>query len=84
MQPVAVAYADWERALAPPPEQVCAWAVRLGCRAMLWDTHTKDGSCLLDHLAVGELATLDAESPPPAGMLVVLAGSLTTCPSARR
>ncbi len=75
MQPVAVAYVDWERALAPPPEQVCARAPQLGCRAVLWDTHTKDGSCLLDHLAVGELATWTRRARQQ-GMLVVLAGSL--------
>jgi uncharacterized protein (UPF0264 family) len=76
MQPVAVAYADWNRAMAPPPDQVCAWAVRLGCRAVLWDTHTKDGSCLLDHLDGPELAGL-TRGARQHGMLVVLAGSLT-------
>ena len=75
IQSVAVAYVDWERALAPPPEQVCARAPQLGCRAVLWDTHTKDGSCLLDHLAVGELATWTRRARQQ-GMLVVLAGSL--------
>ncbi|MHB8969327.1 MAG: (5-formylfuran-3-yl)methyl phosphate synthase [Pirellulaceae bacterium] len=76
MRPVAVAYADWNRALAPPPEQICEWAVRLGCRAMLWDTHTKDGSCLFDHLTGPELIRM-TQGARQQGMLVVLAGSLT-------
>jgi uncharacterized protein (UPF0264 family) len=76
IHPVAVAYADWQRAVAPPPEQVLHWAVRLGCRAMLWDTHTKDGSCLLDHVSLTALYEL-TNTARQQGLLVVLAGSLT-------
>ena len=75
IQPVAVAYADWERAVAPPPEEVLRWAARLGCRAILWDTHTKDGTCLLDHIPRTALHTL-TNTARQQGLLVVLAGSL--------
>ncbi|MHB8866173.1 MAG: (5-formylfuran-3-yl)methyl phosphate synthase [Pirellulaceae bacterium] len=76
MQPVAVVYADSQRALAPSPAQVCAAARQLGCPALLWDTHTKDGSCLLEHISSAELAA-SVRQARYQGMLVVLAGSLT-------
>jgi (5-formylfuran-3-yl)methyl phosphate synthase len=76
IQPVAVAYADWQRALAPRPEHVLRWAVRLHCRVMLWDTHTKDGTCLLDHLSRPALHTL-TRAAHQQGLLVVLAGSVS-------
>ena len=55
---MAVAYADWQRAAAPPPEQVLRWAVQAGCRALLWDTHAKDGTWLLDHVSPAVLHEL--------------------------
>jgi uncharacterized protein (UPF0264 family) len=48
---VAVAYADWVRADAPSPEEVCAFACAHPCGAFLLDTWRKDGSSLLNWLA---------------------------------
>jgi hypothetical protein len=69
---VAVAYADWRRAQAPPPLEVCAVARELGCGAFLLDTWGKDGSTLLDWLPPGEIAALCHT----VGVPVALAGSL--------
>ncbi len=74
--PVAVAYADWARAAAPPPAEVLQWAARAGCRAMLWDTYLKDGTWLLDHVSHTALEQ-SIGAARAAGLLVVLAGSLT-------
>ena len=73
--PVAVAYADWQRAAAPPPEEILPWAVHLRCRALLWDTYTKDGTSLRDHAAPPALQAL-THAAHQHGLLVVLAGSL--------
>lgn len=54
-QVVAVAYADWQRAAAPPIAKVVALAVRCRFAALLFDTHIKDGSTLLDCLPVRAL-----------------------------
>jgi uncharacterized protein (UPF0264 family) len=42
---------------------------------MLWDTHTKDGTYLLDHISRTALHT-QTNSARQQGLLVVLAGSL--------
>jgi uncharacterized protein (UPF0264 family) len=72
---VAVAYADWRRAEAPPPEDVCSFAIEHATGAFLLDTWEKDGSTLLDWLTPSEIAHLmtrcrDANVP------IALAGSL--------
>lgn len=72
---VAVAYADWERAQAPMPEQVCSFACTQACRAFLIDTWKKDGSNLLDWLSVTQLETL-VRRCREADVRVALAGSL--------
>lgn len=72
---VAVAYADWERAQAPPPQEVAAFAQEAGCGAFLLDTFHKDGLTLLDWLAPAEISDL-AEGCRAAGVRVALAGSL--------
>jgi uncharacterized protein (UPF0264 family) len=72
---VAVAYADWERAQAPPPEEVLALAVQLELGAFLIDTWHKDGSTLLDWLSRGEVERL-CERCRAAGVPIALAGSL--------
>jgi uncharacterized protein (UPF0264 family) len=72
---VAVAYADWRRAQAPPPEDVCAFACQRRAGAFLLDTWHKDGTTLLDWLSpttVGELTACCRL----AGVRVALAGSL--------
>lgn len=72
---VAVAYADWRRAGAPVPEQVCDFAVAHSTGAFLLDTWGKDGSTLLDWVTLTEIERL-AERCRAAGMPVALAGSL--------
>jgi len=72
---VAVVYADWQAAAAPPPDEVLAGARRLGCGAVLVDTHDKRGGGLLKHWSPQMLAGFVAETRQ-AGMLVALAGGL--------
>src|SRR5947209_9142792 len=57
-KPVAVAYADWHLAGAPPAEQVCDFACNRGFPGLLIDTWRKDGTTLLDWLTVGQVAQL--------------------------
>jgi uncharacterized protein (UPF0264 family) len=75
--PVAVAYADWRRAAAPSPAQVCDFACQQRWGAFLLDTWRKDGSTLLDWCPRRELAEL-RERCRAAGVAVALAGSLGT------
>jgi uncharacterized protein (UPF0264 family) len=72
---VAVAYADWQRAHAPQPETVCSFAIENRCGAFLIDTWQKDGSTLLDWLAVEEIGRL-RDHCRAAGVPLALAGSL--------
>jgi (5-formylfuran-3-yl)methyl phosphate synthase len=72
---VAVAYADWQRAQAPIPEEVCHFAVENGIGACLIDTWQKDGSTLLDWLSLQEIEHLQ-KSCRTAGVPMALAGSL--------
>ena len=55
---VAVAYADWRRAGAPLPKDVCTFACERSCGAFLLDTWQKDGKSLLDSLSIKEIAEL--------------------------
>jgi len=57
-RPVAVAYADWQRAGSPPPHEVSAFAGKHRWGAFLLDTWRKDGTTLLDHLALVEIECL--------------------------
>jgi uncharacterized protein (UPF0264 family) len=72
---VAVAYADWQRARAPKPEEVCSFAIENGTGAFLLDTWQKDGSTLLDWLSLRDIEHLQ-ERCRTAGVPVALAGSL--------
>jgi uncharacterized protein (UPF0264 family) len=74
-RPVAVAYADWRRADAPPPGQVLSWASDQRAAALLVDTWCKDGSSLLDWLSFERLASL-AERSKRAALPLALAGAL--------
>ncbi len=74
-RPVAVAYADWSRAGAPAPAEVCDFAIAHSWGAFLLDTCRKDGSTLLDWLSLAELADLRTRCQQ-AGVPVALAGSL--------
>jgi uncharacterized protein (UPF0264 family) len=73
---VAVAYADWQRADAPPPEEICRFACTHPCGAFLFDTWRKDGTTLLDWLPRSAIAQL-CRTCRKAGVRVALAGSLT-------
>jgi uncharacterized protein (UPF0264 family) len=74
-RPVAAAYADWRRAKAPPPDEVCAFACRWEVGAFLIDTWGKDGSTLLSWLSEHEAQRL-CERAQAAGVRVALAGAL--------
>lgn len=73
-QAVAVAYADWQLAGSPPPEEVCAFACAEQL-PFLVDTWSKDTRSLLDWLTFAETARLCARCRR-AGVSVALAGSL--------
>lgn len=72
---VAAAYADWQRADAPPPDEVAAFARAEGCGAFLLDTWRKDGTTLLEWLPAADVAHL-TRTCREAGVPVALAGSL--------
>jgi uncharacterized protein (UPF0264 family) len=74
-RPVAVAYADWGRAAAPPPADVCAFACERHFGAFLLDTCGKDGSTLLDWCSLPELIEM-RQRCRGSGVPVALAGSL--------
>ena len=73
--PVAVVYADWKTCGSPPPEQILAAARKLGCPALLCDTHDKQSGGLFDHLDRDTILSL-SEAVRCAGMMFALAGSL--------
>ena len=72
---VAVAYADWENAQAPEPEQVLEQSARIGLRWLLIDTWGKQGGCVLDLLTESFLRSFIGQCRE-AGLHVALAGSL--------
>jgi uncharacterized protein (UPF0264 family) len=74
-RPVAVAYADWQRAHAPPIDQTFSWGTVNGAGAFLLDTWGKDGTTLLDWLSIEQLARL-ATKCRQSGLPLALAGSL--------
>jgi uncharacterized protein (UPF0264 family) len=71
----AAAYADWQRANAPSPDQVCACACERKLGALLIDTWRKDGSGLLDWISVQELWSMRRRCRE-AGVPMALAGSI--------
>lgn len=84
VEPVAVAYADWERACSPPPVEVIAAATSAGVGVLLLDTFDKAGGPVVgDAEAAARVADWIARARQ-AGMHVVLAGNLTaeTLPAA--
>ncbi len=52
---VVVAYADWQRAAAPRPQDVLSFSARERPSVLLVDTWQKDGTTLLDWMSLGEL-----------------------------
>jgi len=75
-RPVAVAYADWRRAAAPHPADVCAFATHSKWGAFLIDTWRKDGTTLLNWLTLDELRHF-RDRCRAAGIPIALAGSLS-------
>ena len=73
--PVAVVYADRERARSPLPAEILEAAGDLGCAAVLVDTFDKQAGTLLDHWPPARLWE-HARRVRQRGMRVVLAGSL--------
>ncbi|HVS34773.1 MAG TPA: (5-formylfuran-3-yl)methyl phosphate synthase [Gemmataceae bacterium] len=71
-----VAYADWRRAQAPTPDEVCTFASRRPGWAFLLDTWGKDGLTLLDWMSRVEIDRL-CRVCRDAGVKTALAGSLS-------
>lgn len=71
-----VAYADWQAAEAPAPEEVLSQAIEIGCAGIVVDTWSKAGSCSLDLLDAERLRLLIGEAIAKQ-IVVVLAGSIT-------
>lgn len=74
--PVAVVYADWPSAGAPPPPDVLKAAVQFGCGAVLIDTFDKGRGPLVDMWPPAEIRQFTAQIQA-AGLLAVVAGSLS-------
>ena len=71
---VAVAYADWRRADAPPPAEIVAFALAHRS-ALLFDTWCKDGTTLLDWIGTRHLQRI-ANSLHRRHLSLALAGAL--------
>jgi (5-formylfuran-3-yl)methyl phosphate synthase len=74
-QPVAVVYADWQAAHAPPPNDVSHAAVELHCPALLIDTWDKSAGGLFDHWPIDDLQAF-LNRARSHDLIIVLAGSL--------
>lgn len=72
---VAVAYADWDRVLAPSPRDVIEAAASLGCGVLLVDTADKSAGRLLESTPEPELARWIAHARQR-GLGVALAGRI--------
>lgn len=75
-QLVLAAYADYERAAAPSPNQVIELAQGMAARYILLDTFVKDGLGLFHWQSVSQIASLGAMAQAIGAQLVV-AGSLS-------
>ena len=82
--PVAVAYADWERAGSPSPVEVISAATAAGVGVLLVDTFDKAGHAVVGHAESAARVADWIGRARRAGMLAVLAGNLTaeTLPAA--
>lgn len=74
-QPVAVIYADADRAQAPAAEQILENAEQHNCKVMLVDTFCKTAGGLLQHVRLQQLAEW-CSLARQASMRIALAGSL--------
>lgn len=70
-----VAYADWRRAEAPPPDEVCTFVRSRPGWGLLLDTWGKDGLTLLDWMSRVEIDRI-CRVCRDAGVTIALAGSL--------
>jgi len=75
VEPVAVAYADWQAAGAPEPMAIVAAAAATGLRTLLIDTFIKDGRGLFASAGADAVRGWVAEARRR-GLGVALAGSL--------
>ncbi|MFM9059110.1 MAG: (5-formylfuran-3-yl)methyl phosphate synthase [Planctomycetaceae bacterium] len=82
VEPVAVAYADWRAADAPPPEAIIARAVALGARTLLIDTFDKQAAGILGPATRGGLPAWIVAAHA-AGLAVAVAGRLNLAEVAR-
>lgn len=73
---VAVAYADWQAALAPPALEVLDAATQSRCGVILVDTYNKAGPGLCELWSPRELAAL-VDRARDCGLSVALAGSVS-------
>ena len=73
---IAVAYADFEMAKAPSPEDICEAAIATSCWGLLIDTYSKSGKSLLDWLGTDRLKRLITQSHA-AKLRVALAGQVS-------
>jgi uncharacterized protein (UPF0264 family) len=74
---VAVAYADWEAADAPPVASIVDAALSDDCAGLLIDTYTKSNRWLLDWITPAELQSI-ADKVHSKGLFLALAGSLAS------
>ena len=75
--PVAVAYADWQVAKSPTPDDVLQTAVDVGYDLLLLDTYQKSQGTLLDVMSVNELERF-VKLARSHTIRVVLGGSLSS------
>ena len=76
VQPVAVVYADWRVADAPPPSEVLRHVGTMAARAVLVDTFKKNRGNLLAHWSLGQIAEF-VDDVHRLELPAVLAGSLS-------
>lgn len=74
--PVAVVYADWQAAGSPPPDELLAAALELGCPALLVDTWGKASGNVFNHWRIAELHAF-MNRVRESQLAFVLAGSLS-------
>jgi uncharacterized protein (UPF0264 family) len=77
IEPVAVAYADWDQAGSPPPEEVIAAASATGYRVLLADTFDKSGPPVVNDAESARRVGGWIAQARRAGMRAVLAGNLS-------
>ncbi|MEJ7591846.1 MAG: (5-formylfuran-3-yl)methyl phosphate synthase [Planctomycetaceae bacterium] len=73
---VAVAYADGIKARSPSVDRILQAAIEGNCRILLIDTHTKNGTSLLDHLSMDALQIIRRQTREH-GLKLALAGSVS-------